>query len=453
MDGGSSVSLAPLLSWLYNLCFPFVLAVLLPGYLWRMVRRGDYRENFGQRFGLFSNKLKHRLAEGPPPLWLQAVSVGEMLIALKLLAALRHNSPGLRIVLSTTTTTGYRLARAKAPADVEVIYTPVDLSSFVRRTFDLLRPTALVIVDGGLWPNQLWTARKHGVPAVLVNARLSPRSERRFRRAGRLGAQMFALLDLVCVPEPGDVARWSSLGVPGEQVRHTGSIKYDDQAAAAQASTDSIEEREPRSDPRSFLTAIGVDASRQILLAGSTHPGEESLLAEAYRSLRSRFPRLFFIIVPRHVERSAEVVTALEASGLKVLRRTGSPSSAVVSPPDVLLVDTTGELAAWYTVATVVFIGKSLLGYGGQNPAEAIMAGKPVVFGPHMENFMDLVRQMKLAGGAIQVADTDGLVPAFSRLLGDEEERARLVAAARQQLAAHHGAAGRTAALLLEALA
>ena len=436
-----------LVRWIYNLLFPFVFLAMLPGFLRRMVRRGNYRRHFGQRLGLYSPEVRARLAEGPPRPWLQAVSVGEMLVALKLIAALRERRPDLRLVLSTTTTTGLALAEERAGPGVEVVYTPVDALPAVRRAFAALRPSQVIIVDGGLWPNLLAEARWRGVPTALVNARLSPRSERRFRRFRPLAAALFGRLDLVAVPEASDAARWRTLGVPAGRLRHTGSVKFDD--AAAPASGPAAGAAGGRA-LRDCLRALGVADSAPVLLAGSTHPGEERIVAECFLNLRRRFPNLFLIVAPRHVERADSLRAELGALGLRLASRTAPAAPAAVSPPDALLLDTTGELRAWYALATVVFIGKSLAGEGGgQNPAEAIAAGKPVVFGPHMENFGDLTEQLLAADAAVQVPDAAGLAAQCGRLLADAAARAALAARGRRLLEVHRGAAGRTADLLL----
>jgi 3-deoxy-D-manno-octulosonic-acid transferase len=445
--------------WFYNLCFPFVFLALLPGYLVRMFRRGDFRAHFGQRFGWYSRELRLRSAQSPPRLWLQAVSVGEMLTALKLVAALRAEVPGLPMILSTTTTTGFRLARERAEAGIEVVYSPIDLLPCMRRAFRGLRPAALVIVDGGLWPNQLAEARRLGVPTALVNARLSPRSERRFLRFRAVSASLFGLLDLVCVPEPTDVARWTRLGVPGERIRYTGSIKFDDCVTHGKVSEapDRAHFGSVTPQVRQCLDDLGVTPPAPILLAGSTHAGEEVVIAETFLRLRETIPDLALIVAPRHVERTASVVSALRPLKVRVVRRTelslASTSAAAghesPSLPLVLLLDTTGELKDWYAAATLVFIGKSLKAVGGQNPAEAISAGRPVVVGPHMENFDELVRGLLDAGGIVQVPDAAGLFLACEQLLGDAARRERLAAAAYEHLQAHRGAARRSATLLL----
>ena len=426
--------------WIYNLFFPFVFLLLLPAYLRRMLRRGNYRRNFGQRFGFYSTACREQLGARPAPMWLQAVSVGEMLVALKLVDALRGRQPDLPLVLSTTTTTGYQLARERAASDIVVIYTPVDLSWAVRRAFDVVRPRAVVIVDGGLWPNLLWEAAGRKVSTTLVNARLSPRSERRFRCFRFLAAPMFRSLGLVCVSEIGDLSRWQQLGVPFERLRHTGSIKFDD-AASAEATGAATEKL------RDFLGDLGIGANDPVLLAGSTHPGEELAVANVFKRLRDDFPGLRLFVAPRHVERAREIRLELETLDLRVGLRSGGP--AVQTPFDVLLLDSTGELRDWYPLATVVFIGKSLTAIGGQNPAEAVAARRAVMFGPHMENFRALVAQLLAADGAVQVPDVGGLESACRLLLADSPARSRMADNALQQLTAHRGAAERTAGLLL----
>lgn len=416
-----------MIRWIYNLLFPVAFLLSLPVYLRRMFRRGNYRRAFWERFGYY----KHSASEGAPRPWLQAVSVGEMLAALKLARALQARAPGIRLILSTTTTTGYQLALDRAGPDIQVIYTPIDSRGCVRRAFAALRPSHLVIVDGGLWPNTLWEARRLGLKTSLVNARLSPRSEARWRRLPWLTRPIMELLDQVAVPDAADVARWRELGVPGERIHCTGSIKFDDDAS-------------PVAKPPQGATVIPPGAP--VLLAGSTHPGEERVVAEVFLRLRARFPALFLVVAPRHVERSAAVFAELTALGIPVALRT---APAQPSAPGALLLNTTGELRDWYSVATIVFIGKSLLGQGGQNPMEAVAAGKPVLFGPRMDNFRDLAAQLVQSGAAIQVADAPALEAACAALLADPAARNRQASSGLQLLASHRGASLRTADLLL----
>jgi 3-deoxy-D-manno-octulosonic-acid transferase len=336
---------------------------------------------------------------------------------------MRHDAE-LHVVLSVTTSTGFDLAERSDTDRLHVIYNPIDLAGIVRRTLDAVRPRALVLVEGA-WPVLVSEAWKRNIPVSLV-ARLSPRSARRFQRFRNWTGPVFALLDAVFVQEQEDVQIWQNLGAREGAIHCTGAIKYD----------------EPPSEPRlrpefqSLLHNLGASEAAPILLAGSTFPGEEIILARTFLELRKSVPGLFLILVPRHVERTPEILKELSILPLKVARRSESqPESA-----DVLLVDTTGELRDWYSFATVVFIGKSLTSTGGQNPVEPALQGKPVVFGPHMENFAPIVRQWLACDAAVQVTDESDLRVRLEQLLHDRSLRERLSANALQAISVHFGA-------------
>ena len=423
-----------MIRFIYNLLFPVGLLLFLPGYLLKMRRRGNYRQNFGQRFARYNPDVRTRLAAGSRT-WIHAVSVGEVAVALKLAAQLRQLDPSFRCVLTTTTTTGYAVATEAAAEWMEVLYNPLDFLPLVRRAFAVIRPERIVLVEAEVWPNLAAEAQSRRIPIALVNARLSPRSERRFRRFRPFVAPTFRCLDLVCVQEQEDVARWESLGVVPERIQHVGSIKFDPSENLA-----------PAALPEEARTRLGGARHTPLLLGGSTHPGEEEILAHALLALRTEFPALRLMIAPRHVERAPEIASSLEEMGLTVARRS-HPSSGVA---DCMLLDTTGELRSWYLHATVVFMGKSLMAHGGQNPVEPILAGKPVIFGPHMENFAALARSLLLHGAAIQVETAEALQQKVAELLRDEWARAALVENAQRVLAQHRGATARTAALLMK---
>jgi 3-deoxy-D-manno-octulosonic-acid transferase len=245
------------------------------------------------------------------------------------------------------------------------------------------------------------------------------------------------LLDLVCVVDPEDTERWAALGVDRARIHQTGSIKYDGENV----------EPDP-TGPLEVLHALEIDDRRPVLLGGSTHPGEEEVMAQIFRELRDEFADLLLIVAPRHAERATEVQHTLEQLGLRVVRR--SQTAPINGNVDCILLDTTGELRNWYAIATVVFIGKSLLAHGGQNPAEVIVVGKPVVFGPHMENFAIFARALAARNGAIQINSAGELQSAIVDLLRDPQARDRLAANAREVLAIHTGATARTAKLIFE---
>jgi 3-deoxy-D-manno-octulosonic-acid transferase len=422
---------------IYNLLWPLGLLFFLPGYLLKMFRRGGYREKFGQRVGIYGADVRTRLAK-PRSTWLHAVSVGEVTVALKLASALRALEPDLHCVLTTTTTTGFALASKNASSWIEVMYTPLDFWPIMRRAFAVFHPARILLIEAEVWPNLVAEARARRIPIALVNARLSPRSEKRFRLFRFFVAPTFRLLDLVCVQDPADVDRWQQLGVERSRIRHTGSIKYDP-----------VNRDDHLDIQKARVFDLNVSNPDQLVLfGGSTHRGEEEILARVFLKLRRKFPSLRLFIAPRHVERLREIRVQLEDLSLHV-RLASEARSHRDAKPDCVLLDTTGELQRWYGIATVVFIGKSLMAHGGQNPVEPILAGKPVIFGPHMENFATLAQTLVAKNSAIQVLDVDELERAAEKLLRDNGARRLLVQRAEETLTQHRGATARTARLVV----
>ena len=424
--------------FIYNLLWPLGLLFFLPGYLMKMVRRGGYREKFGQRLGIFDHELRARLARQRST-WLHAVSVGEVMIALKLAQQLRALEPDMHCALTTTTTTGFAFANKNASPWIEVMYTPLDFWPIMRRAFNVIQPARIILAEAEVWPNLVAEAHARRIPVALVNARLSPRSGRRFRRYRFFVAPTFRLLDLVCVQEREDGDRWRRLDVEHSRIRYTGSIKYD---------LTGFDDRMGVQGSGGFHLDI-LNRERPVLFGGSTHRGEEEILAKAFLRLRKKLPSLCLFIAPRHVERVPEIRRQLEALSLDV-RLASEAASHGEAGPDCVLLDTTGQLHGWYGIATVVFIGKSLTAHGGQNPVEPIAAGKPIIFGLHMENFATLAKALVSKSGAIQVRDADALERAAEKLLHDSEARQHLVQNAREVLNRHRGATSRTAALIAE---
>jgi len=421
---------------IYNLFFVFVLLAMLPGLARRMIRRGNYRRKFGQRFARYDAAARERLAQGGW-VWVHSISVGETLLALRLIRQMRELRPELRVVLSTTTTTGFALAEENVSEWLEAIYNPVDAWLPARRALDAVRPERLIFIEA-IWPNLLAQAAARGVPTALV-ARLSPRSEARFRRFRFLTGPIFRLLDAISVQEPEDLARWESLGVDSSRIHVTGNSKFDQPAL-----TDGRGK-----EFRLLLDRLCVAADAPVVLGGSTFPGEEGMLARICMRLRAEFPGLFLIIVPRHVERASEAAAEVTAAGMDFALR--SAAAERESTPGCLLVNTTGELRAWYELATVVFIGKSLspAATGGQNPVEPVFAGKPVLFGPRMENFRAVVSKLIETGAATEVPDEAALEAAIAGLLREPQRREAMARRALEIVSAHAGATERTARLVL----
>jgi 3-deoxy-D-manno-octulosonic-acid transferase len=418
---------------IYNLLWPVGLLLFLPRYLAKMFRRGGYRRNFGQRLGFYSAECRERLRDRHPT-WIHAVSVGEIVIALKLAEELRTLRPDLKFVLTTTTTTGHALAEKSVPEWMQVLYAPLDFWPVMRRAFRVIAPQRIVLIEAEVWPNLVAEARKREIPIGLANARLSPRSEQRFRRFKFFVTPTFRQLDLVCVPSSEDAERWKNLGVKSARIHAVGNIKYD--------------VSNPRHSSGEVERLIRTEAMRPILFGGSTHRGEEKILIDAFCALRGEFPNLSLVLVPRHVERAREIEADLRSCNLRSNRRSAIRNGGEWS--DCLLIDTTGELREWYEIATIVFIGKSLTAHGGQNPAEAMVARKPVIFGPHMENFASLAKELIAKNGAVCVQDLPELIDTSRHLLRDAAAREQLVSNALRVLQPHRGATARTAALIDE---
>ncbi len=364
------------------------------------------------------------------------MSVGEVAIALKLARQIRALNPDVHFALTVTTTTGFAFARQNPVDWIDVLYTPLDFWPIVRRAFACIRPKKILLIEAEIWPNLVAEAHARKIPIALVNARLSPRSEKRFRSFKRFVAPTFQLLDRVFVQNAEDAQKWAALDVDPARIVQVGGIKYDPENATVDPTL-----------PFEILTGYGLQ-NRTVIFGGSTHPGEEKILMEVFRALRRDFVELLLVLAPRHTERTAEIQQELAEAGLQVVLRSQTP----VPDPFVncLLIDSTGELRHWYGVATVAFIGKSLSAHGGQNPAEAILAGKPVWFGPNMENFATLASALVENGGAIQVSSATELRRTMAHFLANPDEREKMVENARAVLEVHRGATVRTAELVLD---
>lgn len=430
---------------LYNLALPLGLVLMLPGAFIKMRRRNGRWRDLAQRIGFFPRETQAAIDALPQRerFWVHAVSVGEVGVAKKLITRLLKTEDHLGIVLSTTTPTGYALAQelaAQHAGRVAAIYSPIDLPGVGRLMLERIQPTQLVLVEAEVWPNLTASASRLGIPVSLVNARLSPRSERRYRKFHQFIGPIFRMLKQVLVQEEDDVVRWQGFGVNAECIHFTGSIKYDPEGASVPVAK--IDEL------RGVLSRVGIAPSQPTLLAASTHAGEEIELARVFLRLREQLRDLALLIVPRHVERRAEIRSDLQSIGISPALRSEAAACVDAKAP-VLVIDTTGELAAWQHLATLVVVGKSFLANGGQNPAEAALAQKPVLFGPHMENFKPLVELLLKKGGAQQVADFAELESACRTLLQDGAKAKRMAQAGHDALAVHEGATLRSVGRLL----
>ncbi|MBI3192669.1 MAG: 3-deoxy-D-manno-octulosonic acid transferase [Pedosphaera parvula] len=429
---------------LYNILFVVFFCLSAPYYFLKMWRRGNWQNGFAQRFGRHDARTKQALTNRHV-LWLHAVSVGEVNVCTQLIRALEPRLPNLKIVVSTTTSTGMGELRNKLPSHIEKIYYPIDRRRFVNRAFAAIHPDAIVLVEAEIWPNFLWRARDLNIPTLLINARLSPKSYRGYRTFGFLFRPLFASFAGVGAQSEADAAKLRELGCQTAAIRVIGSLKFD----AAK-----LDERRPLSVP-AMLRQLGVAPEAPILVAGSTHAGEEALLAEQVVRLRRRFPNLFLVLVPRHFERGKSVGQELAARGVKFIYRSELTAASRFAAGDVecLLVNTTGELKYFYEYASVIFVGKSLTAEGGQNPIEPGALGKAMVFGPNMQNFAPIAAAFVEAQGAIQVADAAGLERALAELIEDAPRREALGRNALAVVRANQGGVERTVEMIADQLA
>ncbi len=424
---------------LYSLVYAVALLAYLPHYV-RRARR--------ERRGLH---LRERLGSCPPPppgvpegarrIWIHAVSVGEVNAVRPLVSELI--AQGKAIFLSTTTETGNTLAQKLFGSSTSVFYFPLDLQSTCRRCLRRIRPSLVVIAETEIWPNFISAVRRRRIPLILVNGRFSDRSFRRYKRFSRLVAPLLAQFDHLSMQSRQDRSRMLELGAPPDRVHLAGNLKYDYELAPDQGKT-RLAER--------VAGALRVSGDEMIWLCGSTREGEEALLLKAYMDLRRDFPSLRWVVAPRHPHRSEEVANLLRQAGLRLLLR-----SEVAHPPkgapDVVILDSIGELAYVYQIADVVFVGGSLVDTGGQNPIEPAHFGKPILFGPYMGNFAEISQTFVQSYAALQVKSTEELIARLRDLIQDPSARKWLSTNARKVVRENQGALKRTLELIRQVLA
>jgi 3-deoxy-D-manno-octulosonic-acid transferase len=377
--------------------------------------------------------LKGRLGRLPYPalnggIWVHAVSVGEVGVAVSLLSALARKAPGLRLGLSVTTAAGRELAGRVIPADVLLFAFPFDLEGPVRRALDEVRPGLVLLTETELWPLFLDRAAARGIPVALVNGRISPRSYPRYRLFRRWFAPALQTVSLYVMQTEPDARRVEALGVAASKIRMKGNVKYDRPAAP------------PFRDAKRLAETA---AGRTVLVAASTAEGEEDAVIEAWRRLS---PRPLLAVAPRRPERFDEVARRIEAAGLRLTRSTGTgPPGEKGQEADVYLLDTIGELPSVYHHANLAFVGGSLVEGGGHNPIEAWAAGVPVVVGPHTENFREITEKGDELNILTRVANVEGLAKVLSSELADPSRLLARGTVARRFVAANRGAADATA--------
>ena len=428
---------------MYSLYSVLVLAVAVlasPWFVYQALRYKKYVASLGQRMGYLPVSFNMDADES---IWIHAVSVGEVLTARPLISDLKRRYPELRMFLSTTTMAGQQLARRSVQDVDAVFYFPFDLGIFVRRTLDLVRPKLFVMMETEIWPNLLYECRKRGVKTAVVNGRLSPRSFSRYRMVRGFMRRVLDHVDRFLVQSEESARRFIDLGADPARVVVTGSLKFDSLDLSPNALQARARDR--------VLRYFRVPASRPVIVAGSTMKGEEQAVLRAFRRVRATTPNTLLVIAPRHPERFGEVEQLVRSEGWKTARRS---DLAIDNEPrvDVVVLDTIGELAIVYQIATVVFVGGSLVATGGHNVLEPAVFGKPIVFGPHMQNFAEIAEAFVSNGAGVQVAGDPQLDEALISLISDPVRRARLGAAARALVEANRGAKEKSVTVLADLL-
>jgi 3-deoxy-D-manno-octulosonic-acid transferase len=416
---------------LYTAVILLVAVVASPWLFYQAVRHRKYVDSLGQRFGALPVSFN---VDGEASIWIHAVSVGELLTARPLIEALRERHPSLRLFVSTTTRAAQDLAR-KMPNIDGVFYFPFDLGFVVRRTLDLVRPKLFLTMETEIWPNLLRECRARGIRTAIVNGRLSSRSFPRYRLARGFFQQVLADVDRICAQSEESARRFVEIGAPADRVSVSGSLKFDSLEPAGVARRERV------------LRYLRFAPTRPVWVAGSTMKGEEAMVLRVFRRLKAAQPTAVLVLAPRHPERFAEAVTLAEQEGFRTVRRSDLPIDAEPRA-DVVVLDTIGELATVYQVGQVVFVGGSLVPTGGHNVLEPAIYGRPVVFGPYMQNFAEIAAAFVANDAGVQVAAEPAFEDAVLGLMSNPVRRAKLGAAARALVEANRGAKTRTLEVL-----
>jgi len=422
---------------LYSFLTAVVFVMASPYFLYQALRHNKYVGSIAQRLGYLPVSFN---LDGDESMWVHAVSVGEVLSARPLISELRASYPKLRVFLSTTTLTGQKLARRVPDVDA-VFYFPFDWTITARRTLDVVRPRLFVMTETEIWPNLLRECKRRGVKTLMVNGRISYRSFPRYRLVRPFMKRVLADIDRFCVQGEETSRRLIELGADPARIIVTGSLKFDSLELSPI----------PGRGRERVLRFFRVPPGRPVIIAGSTLRGEEEPVIRAFNRVRTSGVNALLVIAARHPERFDEVERLCRHEGLTVLRRSELPIDAEPRA-DAVVLDTIGELAQLYQIATVVFVGGSLVPAGGHNILEPALYGKPVVFGPHMQNFGEIAETFLTNGAAIQVRTAGELEETMLSLIGDPVRRARVGAAARALVESNRGARDRTLVVIRDLL-
>jgi 3-deoxy-D-manno-octulosonic-acid transferase len=406
---------------LYNIILIVLTVLLSPVILFKLITVPKYRGGISQKLGRVRKKVK-RVIAGTRPIWVHAVSVGEVMAAHPLIRELKKKYPGRKLILSTVTVTGNYTARQRVPEADAVFFFPFDYPWVVRRVIRRINPVIVLVAETELWPNFFRELTRADIPSAVINGRISGSSYKNYLKFRSFFSQVFGQVTLFCMQSREDAVRIKDIGAPADRVMITGNLKFDQKI------------------PTIKSTPVSLRAGSKVITAGSTHRGEEATLLDVFRRLREKFPELVLIIAPRHPERFDEVAGLVNRAGYDCQRRTRLKS--VIK--DVLLLDTIGELRSFYAICDIAFVGGSLVKVGGHNLLEPAAMKKPVIFSRYMFNFKEISEALILAGGGILVKDKQELYAQVDKLLSDKKYSQQVGDRAFSVIEANSGAAKRT---------
>jgi 3-deoxy-D-manno-octulosonic-acid transferase len=393
----------------YNTALILLTVFLSPLITVILLLRRKYRCGFFQKCGLLPwQHIKSKLKS--PPIWIHAVSVGEVMAAIPLIKEIRKRYPDVPILLSTVTETGHFTAQRNATSVDHVMYFPFDYPFIVRRMVAKIKPRIFVALEAEIWPNLLQELNRQGVPSMIISGRISRDSFKQYYLFRFFFKKVLAHMTRFCMQSRTDAERIINMGAIPEKVIVTGNIKFDQQLPAIT----------PEEKARIYKE-IKINSDQNIFIAGSTHKGEEEIIIEVYRALKKKICELVLILAPRHPDRFDEVEDLLKQAGIPYIRKTTLMVTSDYGSPEVILLDTIGELAKIYSIGTIVFIGGSLVPIGGHNVLEPAVFSKPVIFGNFMDNFSEISHILKEKKAAIQISNKDDLIKQSMSLLEDPE--------------------------------
>lgn len=406
---------------LYNILLLLATVAMLPVVLFKLATVPKYRGGLTQKLGRLRKGVL-KVLQGSRPIWVHAVSVGEVMAAHPLVRELKKKYPKRKLILSTVTVTGNYTARQRVPEADAVFYFPLDYPWIVRRVIRGINPAVVLVAETELWPNFFRNLKRAGIPSAVVNGRISPRSFGRYMKFRWFFRQVFRHVGMFCMQSETDAARIREIGANAEQVLVTGNLKFDQKI------------------PSSSQPLADLPPGAPVIAAGSTHGGEEAMVLEVFSRLRTKYPSLVLVLAPRHPERFDEVEALVSRAGFDCQRRT-RPRGAI---RDVLLLDTIGELRSAYALCDVALVGGSFVKVGGHNLLEPAALKKPVIFSRYMFNFKEISEALITAGGGIMVKDKEDLYGQLDNLLSDKELMHRIGERAFAVIAANSGATRKT---------